>query len=120
MINGYGLYNFSDGRKYYGEWRNNKMDGHGKFEWPDGRKYEGEYKEGKKDGIGIFKWPDGRIYKGMWENGKQHGEGMLFNSGMKTWKKGIWNYGKRIKWIDDENKENNEYENKESNNDFNN
>jgi hypothetical protein len=32
------------------------MDGEGKFIWPDGRKYEGEYKDDKKDGFGVFEW----------------------------------------------------------------
>jgi len=35
---------------------NNKMDGHGVFEWPDGRKYEGEYSDDKKEGQGTFYW----------------------------------------------------------------
>jgi hypothetical protein len=32
------------------------MDGEGKFTWPDGRKYEGEYKDDKKEGYGTFEW----------------------------------------------------------------
>lgn len=31
------------------------------FTWLDGRKYEGEYKDDKKHGYGEFKWPDGRV-----------------------------------------------------------
>lgn len=30
------------------------MNGYGEFEWPDGRKYFGQYFEDKKHGIGIF------------------------------------------------------------------
>ena len=45
-----GVYNWSDGRQYKGEWKNNKMEGHGVFEWPDGRKYIGEYVDDKKEG----------------------------------------------------------------------
>jgi len=77
------------------------MDGHGKFEWPDGRIYIGDYKEDKKDGEGEYNWPDGRIYKGRWKNGKQHGEGLFFCVKKNVWKKGIWENGKRIKWIDE-------------------
>jgi hypothetical protein len=40
------------------------MEGRGVFEWPDGRKYEGEYRDDKKEGKGIFYWPDGRMYDG--------------------------------------------------------
>jgi len=59
-----GVYNWSDGRVYQGQWKNNKMEGRGVFEWPDGRRYEGEYIDDKKEGQGVFYWPDGRKYDG--------------------------------------------------------
>lgn len=77
------------------------MEGKGIFTWPDGRKYNGDYKNDKKEGYGIFEWPDGKKYKGEWKNGKQHGIGEYYDPDENTWKKGIWEYGKRIKWIDD-------------------
>ena len=46
------------------------MHGKGTFTWFDGRKYVGEYVEDKKQGYGEFIWPDGRSYKGDWFNGK--------------------------------------------------
>jgi len=42
------VYTWADGRKYEGEWRNNKMHGKGTFVWADGRKYIGEYIDDKK------------------------------------------------------------------------
>ena len=51
------------------------MHGNGVFTWVDGRRYEGEYVEDKKEGFGRFVWPDGREYVGSWKNGKQHGSG---------------------------------------------
>ena len=36
-----------DGRKFDGEWKDNKMKGNGTFTWPDGKKFSGEYVEGK-------------------------------------------------------------------------
>ena len=32
------------------------MEGKGLFEWLDGRKYEGEYSDDKKHGYGTFTW----------------------------------------------------------------
>tara|TARA_B110000305_G_C18976336_1_gene419551 strand:+ start:232 stop:372 length:141 start_codon:yes stop_codon:yes gene_type:complete len=46
------------------------MEGRGVFGWPDGRKYEGDYVNDKKEGSGNFYWPDGRKYEGGWKNGK--------------------------------------------------
>ena len=46
------------------------MHGKGTFTWSDGRKYIGEYNEDKKHGNGVFTWPDGRSYTGEWQNGK--------------------------------------------------
>lgn len=38
------------------------MHGKGVFVWPDGRKYEGDYLNDKKHGFGIFQFKDGRLY----------------------------------------------------------
>lgn len=45
-----------DGRKYDGQWFNNKMHGKGIFSWPDGKKYIGQYLEDKKAGYGELTW----------------------------------------------------------------
>jgi hypothetical protein len=46
------------------------MNGKGVYEWKDGRKYDGEYLNDKKHGFGIYYWADGRRYEGGWKNGK--------------------------------------------------
>ena len=46
------------------------MEGKGVEEWKDGRKYEGEFKNGIKDGEGTFEWPNGKKYIGSWKNNK--------------------------------------------------
>ena len=76
------------------------MDGEGVFTWPDGRRYEGQYKDDKKDGYGIFEWADGKKYKGQWKNGKQNGEGEFYNEQTQTWKKCLVENGKRTRWLD--------------------
>lgn len=66
----------------------NKMHGYGLFTWADGRKYEGQYFDDKKEGRGVFTWPDQRKYDGLWVNGKQEGPGIYYNQ------KGEARYGK--------------------------
>ena len=45
-------------------------NGFGNMSWADGRKYAGEFKNDRKDGWGTFTWRDGRRYTGGWLNGK--------------------------------------------------
>jgi hypothetical protein len=42
------------------------MDGVGVYLWSDGRRYTGEYKDDKKHGYGEYSWADGRVYSGCW------------------------------------------------------
>ena len=56
------------------------MHGKGTFTWKDGRKYIGDYKDDKKEGYGEFYWPNGLVYKGQWQDGKQHGEGKMYRT----------------------------------------
>jgi hypothetical protein len=43
------------------------MDGEGVFVWPDGRKYHGQYKDDKKEGYGVFEWYKNKLIIGMME-----------------------------------------------------
>ena len=56
------------------------MHGSGLYQWSDGRRYQGEYKMDKKDGhayvqfflldgFGVYMWADGRAHYGMWKEG---------------------------------------------------
>lgn len=38
------------------------MNGLGVYEWPDGKKYEGAYENDMKHGFGKFTFSDGKIY----------------------------------------------------------
>ena len=51
-----GIYEWNDGRRYDGDWKNNQMHGKGVFTWDNGKRYEGEYKDDKKNGYGVFSW----------------------------------------------------------------
>ncbi|CAD8074539.1 unnamed protein product [Paramecium primaurelia] len=100
-IQGFGNYQWPDGRLYVGEWMRNKMHGKGEIKWPDGRKYKGEYENDKKHGKGVFIWEDGRKYIGIWQGGKQHGVGIYYSSD-NVMRIGEWVEGKRVKWYDKE------------------
>ena len=76
------------------------MNGRGKLTWPDGRKYEGNFEDDKRHGVGTYWWKDGRVYRGMWEKGQQHGKGYIRNKPNQEEKKGLWEHGKRVQWLD--------------------
>ena len=46
------------------------MNGKGILNNPDGKKYQGDFVNDKKEGIGVFIWKDGRKYAGEWKEGK--------------------------------------------------
>lgn len=89
------------------------MHGYGKYVFADGKRYEGQYVDDKKHGYGIYQWPDGRLYKGYWKNGKQHG--LAEYQTMKLDKDGQpkdlksrfgqWKDGERVKWFSVDKKE---------------
>ena len=52
------------------------MHGLGLYEWPDGKKHEGFYKENNMNGRGKIIYPNGSIYEGSFENDLKHGFGI--------------------------------------------
>ena len=38
--------------------------GQGLYEWSDGTSYEGDFDQGKINGYGVYKQIDGTVYKG--------------------------------------------------------
>lgn len=78
------------------------MEGFGVYLWKDGRRYEGQYHNDKKCGYGIYYWTDGRKYEGWWYKGKQHGLGTYLDPTKGKIKFGLWENGKRVKWFDEQ------------------
>jgi len=73
--NGYGIYIFSEGSRYVGEYKYGKKNGLGTYTWTNGSKYVGEWKDGKINGHGTKTWDsDEGYYVGEWKDGKWHGE----------------------------------------------
>jgi len=65
-----GNFTYSDGSKYYGEFKNGLPDGNGKMIYQSGDKYEGDWHYDAPHGEGIMQFTSGRRYSGIWERGK--------------------------------------------------
>jgi len=50
-------------------------DCYGTFNYTNGSKYVGEFKDNKRHGQGTYTWADGEKYVGEWKNGNQNGQG---------------------------------------------
>lgn len=69
-----GVYEFADGGKYIGEWREEVASGHGVCTGPSGDEtFEGEWYEGSQSS-GVFS-SNSQRYSGTWQNGMRHGLG---------------------------------------------
>jgi hypothetical protein len=104
---GYGVYRYSDGSVYIGEWSNNTCTGKGIYRAnngdiyrdrfinglmydrgsrtsSDGHKYIGDYLFGRSEGKGMYIWANGEKYEGEFLCGKLQGNGIYyFSNGTK-------------------------------------
>lgn len=73
---GRGMYEYSDGSVYDGEWRDGKRHGQGEYE-DDHSFYDGEWKDDKQHGKGTYEQKDGVTYVGDFVNDRLEGKGTL-------------------------------------------
>jgi hypothetical protein len=73
---GRGMYEYSDGSVYDGEWRDGKRHGQGEYE-DDHSFYDGEWKDDKQHGKGTYDQKDGVTYVGDFVNNRLEGKGTL-------------------------------------------
>ena len=70
--------NYKSGNRYEGEVDERSMPhGKGVFTYTNGSSYDGEFEHGVRNGYGIFRWSTGDSYEGGWMNDKRHGEGVM-------------------------------------------
>ena len=128
MKEGEGVWVFADGSEVTGYFIGDNLS-EGSFKSKTtGNTYKGSFKQFRKHGKGVLKFKDGRKYEGDFREGKIDGYGMLFSKPneegkCKTWKgqfidgyidgvvtytsidgsqkRGLWDKGKRIKWLND-------------------
>ena len=72
--NCFGTYAWRDGRKYVGEYKDNKRHGQGTYTYANGNKYVGEFRYDSQDpikqGQGTFTFSDGERKTGFYMNGE--------------------------------------------------
>ncbi|XP_043511268.1 radial spoke head 1 homolog [Frieseomelitta varia] len=76
MMEGEGVYRWSNGAQYKGEFEQNLMHGKGLLEWNNVCWYEGDFMNGYRHGRGIMVDGENRyMYTGQWYMGQRHGKG---------------------------------------------
>jgi len=51
--------------------------GRGVYQWSNGDKYNGEWHSGKQHGQGVCSYGSGNIYDGNWHDGKKRRKGKI-------------------------------------------
>ncbi|MBX2891313.1 MAG: caspase family protein [Saprospiraceae bacterium] len=67
--NGKGYYDYPDGSRWVGEFKNGYPSGKGVCYYADGNRYEGEWANNAPNGEGIMYFAGGRVYGAVWLNG---------------------------------------------------
>ena len=69
-------YDFANGDRYVGQFKDDKKHGEGTFTLADGNKYIGQFRDGKRHGKGTAILAGGDKYVGQFKDDKKHGEGI--------------------------------------------
>ena len=84
----------SDGSKYIGDFKNNKLHGQGTLTLTNGAVYVGAFKNDTLSGQGTFTYPNGTVHVGEYRQNKPNGQGILYyNNGDKF--VGVFRKGER-------------------------
>ncbi len=76
-MHGWGIYYYSIGDRYEGQFFESKPHGLGTLFLSNGDRYEGEFIKDTIAGLGVYHYSSGDCYKGEFVNGKPHGKGTL-------------------------------------------
>lgn len=81
-LHGKGIFYFSDGNKYLGNWVDQYREGKGRMVFVSGDEYFGDFKRNKFSGEGVMIYANGNRYEGSWLENKPGGYGVfVFVSG---------------------------------------
>lgn len=73
--------------------------GRGYYDYPDGSRWVGEFKEGYPNGKGICYYANGDRYEGEWVNNAPHGEGIMYFGTGRVYG-AVWMNGAPVKELD--------------------
>lgn len=76
--NGKGTFQYTNGDKYDGQWKDGKMHGIGLYEFANGDRYKGDFHVNKREGTGTYVWKNKGRYVGEWKADKRHGHGVFY------------------------------------------
>lgn len=71
-----GIFTWTDGESFEGQYKNQDLYGWGTFTWKDGSSYHGIWTKGLRDIFGIHTFNDS-TYSGEWKNDKFDGDGCI-------------------------------------------
>lgn len=74
MRDGKGTFEYANGDKYVGDWKDDMQHGKGIYFFHTGDRYEGAYVQGERTGAGIYYHANGNKYVGNFKDGMQHGK----------------------------------------------
>ena len=85
-INGYGVYKYTNGQIYKGEFKNYLWHGKGHIFYPNKDIYIGDFINDNKHGKGVYIFASGETYDGEWINDRKNGKGTYTYTyrGLKT------------------------------------
>ncbi|MDR2474377.1 MAG: hypothetical protein LBD45_00830, partial [Bacteroidales bacterium] len=82
--NGDGSFQFDNGDKYTGAYRNGQRNGEGTYIYKSGDRYTGTWSNNQMNGYGEY-YGVNYDYKGKWANNQQHGQGTIhFKTGKRA------------------------------------
>jgi len=76
-MSGYGRYNWKNGDKYVGEFKNNNLNGYGKLTKKNGEIFDGYFENGEFNGEGSVTLINGLRLVGLFKNGLLNGYGSI-------------------------------------------
>jgi hypothetical protein len=76
-------------------------NGRGYYDYPDGSRWIGEFKDGLPNGQGACYYANGDRYEGAWQQNAPYGEGVMYFKNGRAYG-AVWVNGKPIKELDSE------------------